>query len=224
MNIEEYKAHIWNSFLDAENNKSKCSEELLQMDGMTGKKTRHLYNNLLSMPNARYLEIGTWSGSSLCSAMYKNSIKLIYAVDDWSQFSNSETREIFNKNIKQFGGDNLVNFFETDFRKMDPKSMPKFNIYLYDAGHSIEDHYDSLKYMYDCLDDVFIFIVDDWNWPNIRYGTLKAIEAFNLEILFCAERRTTNDDSHPEGKLCGDFYWNGVCVFLLKKPSQKVTV
>ena len=29
------------------------------MDGMTGKKTRHFYNNLLNTEDARYLEIGT---------------------------------------------------------------------------------------------------------------------------------------------------------------------
>lgn len=32
------------------------------MDGMSGIKTRHFYNNLLNYYDARYLEIGTWKG------------------------------------------------------------------------------------------------------------------------------------------------------------------
>ena len=37
---------------------------------MTGIKTRHFYNNILNTDDARYLEIGAWKGSSICSAMY----------------------------------------------------------------------------------------------------------------------------------------------------------
>ena len=36
---------------------SNITDEILSIDGMTGKKTRHFYNNLCSMNDARYLEI-----------------------------------------------------------------------------------------------------------------------------------------------------------------------
>jgi hypothetical protein len=52
---------------------------------MTGVYTRHFYNNLLTMDDARYLEIGTWAGSSVCSAMFKNKAKVV-CVDNWSQY------------------------------------------------------------------------------------------------------------------------------------------
>ena len=49
---------------------SKINEEIIKLEGMTGTKTRHFYNNLLSsIENPVYLEIGTWKGSSLCAAM-----------------------------------------------------------------------------------------------------------------------------------------------------------
>ena len=39
---------------------SNITPKILNMDGMSGKKTRHFYNNICSMKDARYLEIGTW--------------------------------------------------------------------------------------------------------------------------------------------------------------------
>jgi hypothetical protein len=60
------------------------------MKGYSGKKTRHFYNNLLSIEDARYLEIGTWKGSTLYSAMYGNKAQITY-IDNWSQFGNAKT-------------------------------------------------------------------------------------------------------------------------------------
>ena len=67
--VSTYINHVNKSFENAENNVSKLSSEILSLDGMTGNKTRHFYNNILNIDDARYLEIGTWKGSSLCSAM-----------------------------------------------------------------------------------------------------------------------------------------------------------
>jgi hypothetical protein len=37
---------------------------------------------------------------------------------------------------------------------------------MYDGNHSNESHYNALLHYYLCLDDTFVFIVDDWNWEN----------------------------------------------------------
>src|SRR5450759_5426501 len=59
---------------------------ILAIDGMSGKKYRRLINEIVSsMPNPRYLEIGSWAGSTACAAMFGNKAK-ITCVDDWSQF------------------------------------------------------------------------------------------------------------------------------------------
>lgn len=58
--MERYKQIIENAFENAEKNISKINDEILHIDGMSGKKTRHFYNNLLNIEDARYLEIGTW--------------------------------------------------------------------------------------------------------------------------------------------------------------------
>jgi hypothetical protein len=79
--------HIVTSITNAENNVSKIDDkttegqEILTYEGYTGTKTRHLYNNICSDTHKvpiRYLEIGTWNGSSSISAVYKNNIEALF--------------------------------------------------------------------------------------------------------------------------------------------------
>lgn len=53
---EKYIQHVEECFKKAENLESKISQEIKDMEGMTGEMTRHLYNNLLTMDDVRYLE------------------------------------------------------------------------------------------------------------------------------------------------------------------------
>lgn len=215
MSLEDYKLLIQKAFENAEKGISKCSEDILKMDGMTGKRTRHLYNNLLNMPDARYLEVGVYTGSSLCSFIYKNDVKYAYAIDNWTQFGGPKT--LFLEYLQKFKGETPVTFIESDFEKVDYSKLPKFNVYLFDGGHEFKDHVNALTIPRDCLDDIFIYIVDDWNWITVRNATFSAIQTCNYKILHGVELKTTPDDSHPAGELCTEYYWNGVCVFLLQK-------
>ena len=81
----KYKTIIDTSLLNAENYNSKICDFIINMEGMSGLKTRHFYNNLLNFDDARYLEIGTCKGSSVCSAMNNNNVMII-CVDNWSEF------------------------------------------------------------------------------------------------------------------------------------------
>lgn len=216
--ILEYKAQIQRAYARAQQGLSKCSSEILALDGMTGKKTRHLYNNLLDMPDARYLEIGTWKGSSFCSAIYQNNLKYAFANDNWSQYGGP--KEEFLVNLQKFKGSTPVTYIESDYKKLDIANFPKFNVYLFDGGHDFEDHVGSLHIPMNCLDDVFIFIVDDWNWLNVRAGTKLAIEQCDLLVLHCLEVMMTTDNSHTSHEECNNEYWNGVAIFLLQKKSS----
>ena len=221
MNIEQYKNHIEQAFEKAQQGISKCSEELLNMPGMSGKKTRHLYNNLLNMSDARYLEIGVWLGSSTCSALYKNDVKYAYAIDNWIEYGGPKAA--FEGNIKHFDVKEKLTFLESDFMKVNVQTLPTFNIYLFDGGHEYEDHVMALFHMIDCLDDVFIYIVDDWNWRNVRAATKFAIEQCNLSILHGIEVRMTLDDLDTPPETAKEEFWNGVCILLLQKNhSNKV--
>lgn len=213
--METYKNLIDTAFQNAENNISKITQEIIGMEGMTGRKTRHFYNNLLNTEDARYLEIGTWKGSSVCSAMCGNKAKVI-CIDNWSEFGGPKTE--FLTNFEKYKGDNDASFIENDCYKVDISAFPKFNIYMYDGNHTHENHYKALMHYYECLDDIFIFIVDDWNWKEVRDGTTESIQKLNLKILYQKELRTTNNDTHPIWGSPEQVEWhNGIFVAILQK-------
>ena len=216
---EKYKKHIEKAFEKAENLESKITPEIIAMEGMSGTKTRHFYNNLLEIDNARYLEIGTWKGSSVCSAMCKNKAKVI-CIDNWSEFGGPKAE--FIKNFHTFRGENDAWFIEKDCYQVNTDNLPTFNIYMYDGNHSSENHYKSLTHFYNCLDDVFIFIVDDWNWQDVRDGTYHAIANLNLKILYQKEVRMTWDNSVTAEPQLSKEWWNGIYVAVLQKQSPEI--
>ncbi len=214
--IKSYKNHIDDSFKKACENKSKISEEILKMEGMSGVKTRHFYNNILNFPNVRYLEIGTWKGSSLCSAMYNNKAEII-CIDNWSLFNGP--KDEFLINLEKYKGENTVNFIENDCFKVDTTTLGKFNIYMYDGHHSYLSHYHALDYYIKNMDDIFIYIVDDWNYERVQKGTRQSIKDLGLITLYEKIVLMTRDGSHTPMDVAKTSWWNGIGIFLLQKPK-----
>lgn len=212
--MEKYINHLKKSFENAEKNISKISNDIINMEGMTGLKTRHFYNNLLEMDDSRYLEIGTWKGSSVCSAMYENNAKVV-CIDNWSEFGGP--KDEFLQNFEKFKGVNDATFIENDCFNVDVSTFSKFNIYMYDGNHDYQSHYNALKHFYKCLDDIFIFIVDDWNCESIRNGTIDSIEKLGLEVLYEKEIRLTWNNEHTTLDIAHNTWWNGIYVAVLKK-------
>lgn len=204
---EELIHHVQSALANAENHQSKVTQEILNMDGMSGVKTRHFYNNIVNMDDARYLEIGTWKGSTVCSAMYGNKAKVV-CIDNWAEFGGP--RDEFLTNFNKYKGENDANFIEKNSFEVDVSTLPKFNLYMYDGGHEQEEHYNALTHYYACMDDVFVFIVDDWNWERVRNGTRDAISDLKLKVLFEKEIYTPANCTH-------DTWWNGIYIAVLQK-------
>lgn len=195
-----FKSLIEKSLENAEQNISKITDDIITMDGMSGTKTRHFYNNLLSNDYTKYLEIGTWKGSSVCSAMCGNKSKIV-CIDNWSEFGGPKNE--FLLNFKKYKGENDATFIEKDCFRVDVSILPKFNIYMYDGNHTNESHYKALLHYYNCLDDIFIYIVDDWNWQKVRDGTNKVIKDLNLKILYEKNIIKSNDITTPHEWMYG---------------------
>jgi hypothetical protein len=217
----EYISHVEQSIDNANNRKSKLILPLLQIEGMSGEATRHFYNNICSMSGAKYLEIGTWKGSTVCSAMYGNSANIV-CIDNWSEFGGPKNE--FKNYFNMYKGNNFALFYETDCFKIDIEQLPKFNIFMYDGEHSFESHYKALPYYLNCLESTFIFIVDDWNWDNPRLATLKAINDLGLKVLYKKEIFTdVNEPATPRlyNGGCDRRPWaNGCGIFILEKPTS----
>ena len=70
------------------------------------------------------------------------------------------------------------------------------------------------------MDDTFIYICDDWNWPFVRSGTYSAIADLGLTIDYEFDHRTTTNDEHVRWHSDAQRQWhNGIYMAVLSKPT-----
>jgi|TARA_B100000035_G_scaffold116028_1_gene98332 hypothetical protein len=202
--------------------KRKIDSEIINMEGLSGRKYRSLINNLVQkIKDPSYLEIGTWLGSTACSAAFKNDLK-ITCIDNWSQILFHEDfpdpEAVFKKNIEKYLSKNTnYTFINNDFRKINYESIGKHNIYLFDGPHHYEDHFEGVTIAQPALSEKYIFIVDDWNWDQVRDGTTAAIKHLKLNVISKLEIRTTHDGSNALAFGQNSDWHQGYCFFVIKK-------
>jgi hypothetical protein len=213
---------VKNALIKSKNNESKISEKTKNLPGLTSEKVKHFINNLCELPDCKYLEAGVFQGSIFAAAVEKNDL-VATAIDNFSESSiipmdsnvniNSEkgnNKEIFLRNIKDLVLNKQVNIidsnvFETDLNKISLKS----NVIFMDIEHTYESHYNFLNKFYEKIDNTFVYVVDDWNWLQVRDATFKSIEDLKLKTLFKEEIFTKGEDKND--------YWNGLGIFVLNK-------
>ncbi len=184
------------SFFKAMLGESKLAPEILAIEGMSGQRYRSTINQVIAaVPDARYLEIGSWAGSTAASALYGNAATCV-CIDNWSQFGGPR-RQFFDNVAKATSDRVSFRFIEDDFRSVDYAGLGPFNVYLFDGPHGINDHYDGVIAPQICLEHQHIFIVDDWNWADVRVGTMAALHDIKSEVEFAIEVRTSHDNSQP---------------------------
>lgn len=199
---------------------SKVNDELLSILGMSGKCYRMFINNLCeSVADCRYLEVGSWAGSTLCSAIFGNQIRAL-AIDNWSQFDGPQ--HLFFHHLSRFSSKTTaVSFLNSDFRAAPFAAIGRYNVYLFDGPHEYQDQYDGLAFARDALEDEIVFIVDDWNWPGVRSGTLDAIRDAGWRCEYSIQIRSTDNDIHPgdQGLPQGEKsdWHNGYFIGVLKR-------
>ena len=206
----------------SKNNESKISEKTKNLPGLTSEKVKHFINNLCELPDCKYLEAGVFQGSIFAAAVERNDL-VATAIDNFSESSivpmdsnvniNSEkgnNKEIFLRNIKDLVLNKQVNIidsnvFEADLNKISLKN----NVIFMDIEHTYESHYNFLNKFYEKIDNTFVYVVDDWNWLQVRDATFKSIEDLKLKTLFKEEIFTKGEDKND--------YWNGLGIFVLNK-------
>ncbi len=199
---------------------TKLRNDIIKMSGLSGRKFRVMLNHLIDkIQNPKYLEIGSWLGSTACSACFNNKLK-ITCIDDWSQNFNKNLipKNEFKKNIKKVITDDIqLNLIQQNFREINFSSIGRFNIYLYDAGHTYNDHFDAIDVVLPALTKKFILIVDDWNWKQVRQATNDAIKKNSLKIISQISIRTTRDDSSALITSENSDWHQGCSFIILKK-------
>lgn len=201
-------AHVKASISNSKKEKSNIHADILKIKGMSSNKVRHLLNNLCTLNNCTYLEIGVWQGSTWISALYNNErrIKEAVAIDNWSEFKGPQKE--FADNCGKFLGKNKYSIVNQDCFSINVNDLTQspVDIYFYDGEHSSLSQKLAYTYYDSCLADSFITIVDDWSWPKVRIGTFEAFDELGYEILF-------------EEYLPNKEYWNGQYIAVIRKKK-----
>jgi hypothetical protein len=193
---------------------------VVALRGMSGTKYRYLVNRLVEgMPGARYLEVGSWTGSTVCAAAFGNAVDAL-CIDNWSEFGGPRDR--FLANVAAVTGPSTrIAHLERDFRKVDFASIGRFDIYLFDGPHGEQDHVDGIVMAMPALEDEFVLVVGDWNWAPVRAGTTRALRDGGIETLFAIEIRTTQNGGVPRGPLFETSEWhNGYFIAVCRKRAR----
>lgn len=192
---------------------SPLPESVYNIHGMSSRKTRRLLNHLCSIPGRRYLEVGSWKGSTLVSALFGNesSVERAVAVDNFSEFDGPKAE--LQRNISAFLGafGDRLDFVEADCWEYAPRlGADRFNVYFYDGPHEEVDQYNAFASFDHALEDPFVCLVDDWNHPPVPQGTARAFRDLRYHVL-----REWVLPARFNGDL--DHWWNGLYVAVVRK-------
>jgi hypothetical protein len=206
--------HVEVSLDRSDKNESKLTKEILNLDGMSGIKTRHFYNNLCSLENCNYLEVGVWKGSSFISAIYGNKITPI-AIENWSEFNGNS--KLFLNNVKKLTNNQEFFYVEKDCFKIENQDIKQYfdyiDIFLYDGAHDFESQKKAITYFKEYFANFVIIVIDDWReeWKKVIDGTYEGLKEAGL-IIHKHYYRTSKQEQNGNSN-----YWNGVGIFICEK-------
>ncbi|MCH9614102.1 MAG: hypothetical protein SP1CHLAM54_11140 [Chlamydiia bacterium] len=207
--------HVKTSIERATNHDSRLDTEIFKINGMSSYKVRHLLNNLCSLPGTHYLEIGSFKGSTFVAALSNNEDAVVegIAIDNFSGFSDHNPKQWLIHNChRHLGEDFPYKLVFQDCFSVDQRNVftDPINVYFYDGDHSLAAQEKAFTHFDRVFDDVFIAIVDDWNYSRVSSGTYNAFEKLGYTILY--------EKFLPSKGNCDMInWWNGFYVAVIRK-------
>tara|TARA_R110002110_G_scaffold107584_1_gene269088 strand:- start:350 stop:1249 length:900 start_codon:yes stop_codon:yes gene_type:complete len=188
---DKYEKFLWDckAAADAGISRIPPDSSVLQIEGMSTPKVRHLLNNL-NRWGENYLEIGSHKGSTFVSSLYGHN-KKGWSIDNYAEFCSAEYRPGRDGTHQNQLLENIekhlvcpTEFFNEDSFLFDLKNITEpVDVYMYDGDHDQDKQRRALEYYHSVLNDQFILIVDDWNSQSVRDGTYSGIKNTNMCIL-----------------------------------------
>jgi precorrin-6B methylase 2 len=179
--------------------------------GMTSPRVRMLLHRCVAAipPEEAYLEIGCLRGSTLISALLDHKEVTAYACDI---HLDDVVKKLFNENLDRYKSrlPELTFFAESCWEvvKKAPFKKP-IGVYFYDGGHGEIDQKKAIVQFKQFLAPESIVIVDDWNWPWVKKGTMAGIEEIKPKNVWFQELLTPKNGYYPG-------FWNGIGAFHLQ--------
>jgi hypothetical protein len=210
---------------EAEASRSALPPAVLALEGYSSPTVRHFLNNLCRFAAVRYLEVGTWKGSTLMSAAYGNRGSFT-AIDDFSHHVQSrregqEARATLGRVRRRFRRQCRTRFHDSDcwdqaLRRRLPRGV---NVYFYDGRHTYEDQYRAFTHFDPVLASPYLGVVDDWNRPYVRQATRDALAHLGHQVVWERELFTRGwFRQHLTGEWTLPHWFNGLLVAVLRKP------
>ena len=119
--------HTKNAIMLVLHNQSKLTKDEFNMEGMSGMRGRMFLNNMCSVSDVKYLEIGLWKGSTFCSALKDNAVRAL-GIDNWSQFHGPKDECL--KNIERYSGSNKVEIIDADCFSIDTSQDTRLFVFI----------------------------------------------------------------------------------------------
>jgi len=151
--------------------------------GMSGQRFRKLLNKLIGdLHITKYLEVGTFRGSTAIAGLIYNDECRGLLIDNFSQFG--AQKEKLMSNLDRFKVSSRVNLIDNDFRYC-IEEMKNFSpqVFFFDGPHDNASHTMAAKLLGELtLNTDVLFIVDDWNWTSVRESTWNGIANSKVKV------------------------------------------
>lgn len=152
-----------------------------------------------------YVEVGTYQGGSLISALTSNNARAI-GVDNFAEFSTTNSYDRTRANLERFGVLDRVTLHNMGYEQFFAQIPSDFvmQIYYYDGAHDYETQLAGLEAGWPYLRPGSIVIVDDYSYPPVVNSLNQFVENHkeHLKYLFVMSTFGDHEDCHP-------LYWNG---------------
>jgi hypothetical protein len=207
----EYTRHIISCLNSTLSGYTRLPKSVFDIHGFSSPYIRILLNNLCNFSQCKYLEIGSWHGSTLISASHNNKGSFI-GIDNFSEFEGETAKNNFKNNLANHRDTSSTKLIESDCWLLDPLQFSGTNVYFYDGAHTRHDQFEAFRYYHNCFAKNFIAVVDDWNWEYVREGTLESFKFLNYKV-----KSQFEFFSDFNGDVEG--WWNGIMIAHIEKQT-----
>ena len=219
--VEEMITWVDESLANAESDIHGIKDSrVLDIVGLSTSHFQKFLNNLCSFSPVKYLEIGTFRGKMFCGAAAGNKNLVAYCVDNFIEKRPEDSVGIINSNIdmvKPTSGE--LKFINKDSLSITSQDLDdnRFDIFMYDGDHEPPFTGNNFKYFLQYMNDVFIFMLDDY---DDAFHDAKVRRDFERVLPECNLKIEKEWKMIGQGGGDGNKWHNGVFIAVISKLSK----
>jgi len=191
----------------------------IEIEGLTSKRMQNLLTEIADN-STKYLEVGSFLGSTACSVLRSGTIEEATFVDHWKEDIQPASGELlpktnkqeFIENIRKYKNERPLKVFDCDMLSVDKSDLKDIDFFFYDGAHDFESTSNAIRYYSSCLAEEAIILIDDANWEGVVAGAEDGIAKAGLETLF--KKIWLNNQESKEQ------WWNGFFIAVVKKINK----